>query len=315
MKKLLEFAVVAVSVFLTGCLSTQTAEKEINPAAIEYKEISAKDYCDSAAYQSGLEELWSSTAGFKVTDAFIVGSRAESKDGNQDLILKFNGSADKFHGSEAYCLEYLKTIAETKADAVAWAERVDSVKGNSKFNGHYTFYLYKERAGNFWAGYHTKVVVYNIEGIPTQEQIDADKAERIAKEEAERKAKEEAENQKKLAIDNKGKILAKGYVYHGTDEDKKNSMLFANGALEEGHAYYISSYMVSSGGSMGGAVTSIFTNPKYHYVDYASQKVKGEVVAAGNTAFGNLNFPVSVVVAGGKPPMNIPVVLGVIEED
>lgn len=313
MKKLLEFAVVAISVFLTGCLSTGTAEKEINPADIEYKEISAKDYCDSTAYQSGLEELWSNTDGFKVTDVFIVGSRVESKDGNQDLILKFNGSADKFHGSEAYSMDYLKTIAETKDDVVAWAERVDSVKDNEKFNGHYTFYLNKKREGNLWDGYHTKVIVYNIEGIPTQEQIDADKAERIAKEEAEQKAKKEAEIQKKLAVDNKGKTLAKGYVYHGVDEDKKNSMLFANGALEEGHAYYISMYMVAAGGSMGGAVTSIFTNPEYHYVNYATQKVKGEVVAAGNTAFGN--FPVSVVVAGGKPPMNTPVVLGVIEED
>ncbi len=310
MKKLLEFVVVTVSVFLTGCLSTQTAEKEINPADIEYKEISAKDYCDSTASQSGLEELWSNTEGFKVTDVFIVEARAA--DGNTDIIFKLNSSADRFRGSEVYCMDYLKTMEETE-DVSAWAKRVDSVQNNENFNGHFTFYLYKKRDGNLWAGYHTKVIVYNIEGVPTQEQIDADKAERIAKEEAEQKAREEAKIQKKIAADNKGKILAKGYVYHGVDEDEKNAMLFANGALEEGHAYYISMYMVFAGGSMGGAVTNIFANPEYHYVNYASQKVKGEVVAAGNTVFGN--FPVSVVVAGGKSPMNTPVVLGVIEED
>lgn len=37
--------------------------------------------------------------------------------------------------------------------------------------------MYSKEKGNAWGGYTSKVVVYNIEGVPTQEQIDADKAE------------------------------------------------------------------------------------------------------------------------------------------
>lgn len=49
-------------------------------------------------------------------------------------------------------------------------------------------------------GYKTRVIVYNIEGVPTQEQIDSDKAEQ------------------KVKIDPAGKRLAQGYIYHGIDE-------------------------------------------------------------------------------------------------
>jgi len=52
------------------------------------------------------------------------------------------------------------------------------------------------------------------------------------------------------------------------------------------------------------------------YVDYISQKVKGEVVEAGITdLFGKtIEIPITVVVAGGKGISKIPVVLGIIEE-
>ena len=51
------------------------------------------------------------------------------------------------------------------------------------------------------------------------------------------------------------------------------------------------------------------------YVDYISQKVKGEVVEAGVTNFfgQTVETPITVVVAGGKGITKIPVVLGVIE--
>lgn len=72
------------------------------------------------------------------------------------------------------------------------------------------------------------------------------KAEQLAKEEAEKKA--EAEKQR--ALNDKAKQIAKGYVYHGIDEVDRNHKLFNGGALEEGHAYYISGFIVKYNGSM-----------------------------------------------------------------
>ena len=125
------------------------------------------------------------------------------------------------------------------------------------------------------------------------------------KELAAEKAKKNAE------IDAKAKEIAKGYVYHGTDEGTQNAKLFTAGALEEGHAYYIPAYMAGSRGTTGAAFTSLFGSPKYHIVEYASQKVRGEVVTAGESIMGNL--PISVVVAGGKAPLYTPIVIGLIE--
>lgn len=52
------------------------------------------------------------------------------------------------------------------------------------------------------------------------------------------------------------------------------------------------------------------------YVDYISQKVKGEVVEAGvQSLFGQtIEIPLKVVVAGGKGITKTPVVLGLIED-
>ena len=125
------------------------------------------------------------------------------------------------------------------------------------------------------------------------------------KELAAEKAKEDAE------IDAKGKEIAKGYVYHGTAEGTQNAKLFSAGALEEGHAYYIPAYMAGSRGTTGAAFTSLFGSPKYHIVEYASQKVRGEVVTAGESIMGNL--PISVIVVGGKAPLHTPIVIGLIE--
>ena len=53
------------------------------------------------------------------------------------------------------------------------------------------------------------------------------------------------------------------------------------------------------------------------YVDYISQKVKGEVVEAGITdLFGKtIEIPITVVVAGGKGYSKTPVILGIIKEE
>lgn len=136
-------------------------------------------------------------------------------------------------------------------------------------------------------------------GKKTFEEMEKEKA--LAAE----KAKQNAE------IDAVAKEIAKGYIYHGTSEETQNAKLFSAGALEEGHAYYIPMYMAGSRGTTGAAIASIFETPKYHIVEYINQKVRGEVVTAGQTIVGNL--PISVVVAGGNAPAYIPIVIGLIE--
>jgi hypothetical protein len=106
-----------------------------------------------------------------------------------------------------------------------------------------------------------------------------------------------AERQK--ARDEKGKLLATGYIYHGVDEDEKSISLFDSRALKEGHAYYISGFIVNS---LGRGLTSI--ERSYQRLDYASETVKRELLGAKG---GN------VVIAGGKPPSRTPVVLGLVK--
>lgn len=175
----------------------------------------------------------------------------------------------------------------------------------------YTVYLKVAAEGNFWFGYTYTPVLENIEGLRTVEEI-ADEnrrkeEKRLAKEKAELELKEQQIKERK----NKIEKLAQGYTIHGLDEAGKNALLFNKGALQAGHAYYISDFMIKGGGELGGAIASIFSSPEYRYIKYISQTVREEVTLAGETLFGT--FPVSVVVAGGNPPLNTPVVLGLIE--
>ena len=119
----------------------------------------------------------------------------------------------------------------------------------------------------------------------------------------------------------KGKALSKGYVYHGIDEYDKSRKLFANGALEEGHAYYISGFVVQYNGSIAAIEYGdglIFSSRSSSvYVDYINQKVKAEIVEAGIKSFwgASIETPLKVVVAGGKGIIKTPVVLGLIKEE
>ena len=114
--------------------------------------------------------------------------------------------------------------------------------------------------------------------------------------------------------------MAQGYTYHGVEEVDKNCKLFTNGALESGHAYYISGFVVKYGGSMAkieyGDGFFFSSQSSAVIVDYISQKVKGEVVEAGITDFfgQTIETPLTVVVAGGKGYSKIPVVLGIVKE-
>lgn len=234
MKKLFGLLITIISIVLIGCATTSN----VAPSEIEYKEIAGNLY-----FNSRDADLYSSTKGYKITDVFILGVDKRNENGTTEALLKLatdkNARGDNVR--YVYATDFIKNIKETDP---TWGDRVDTVANNEKLNGHYTVYAYGRNEGNFLDGYTTKVTIYNIEGVPGQEQIEADKeaaeAERIAKEEAEKKAKAE----KYAKLNAAGKALANEYTYHGVEEVKKNRKLFANGALESGHAYYISGFIV-----------------------------------------------------------------------
>ena len=312
MKKLSIFLLFTSIFFLFGCVSTSSVSTP--PSEIEYKEISGKEY-----FSSSNSNLYSSKSGYKVSDVFILGADTRNENGITEGLLKIANDKNAWGDNVryVYATEFIKNINEQDS---TWIDRLDAVRNEEKFNGHYTVYLYAKQEGNFLDGYTTKVFVYNIEGVPSQEEIDSAKAaaeaERIAKEEAEKKAKAE----KYAALNAKAKALAQGYTYHGAEEVEKNCKLFINGALETGHAYYISGFVVKYGGSMAkieyGDGFFFSSQSSAVYVDYINQKVKGEVVEAGVTnLFGqSIETPLTVVVAGGKGYSKTPVVLGIVEE-
>lgn len=306
MKKLFKLTMgIIMSSLLVSCVSTP--KETMSPAEINYKEISADDYFGKRKSNNNNElvEMFSNVSGYKVTGAFIIGSTKKQNGEKRELLIEFRGS-DQYYTQKVYGTEYA-----TNQNDSSWAERIDAVADNKNYNGNYTLYLYAEKSGDIWNGYNVNVILYNIEGIPSAEQIEADKAEeaKIKAEEEAAKAQEEAE--KNAKIETAAKTIAKGYVYHGILEKEQNAKLFAAGALEEGHAYYISSFMIGSGGATAAAITSFFGNPTYHLVNYANQAIKGDVVGSSQTIFGAL--PVSVVVAGGKGFSKIPIVLGLVE--
>lgn len=311
MKKLFGLLITIISIVLIGCATTSN----VAPSEIEYKEIAGNLY-----FNSRDADLYSSTKGYKISDVFILGADTKNDNGNTEVILKLasekNAWGDKVR--YVYATDFFKNIAV--ADPT-WGDRVDAVANNQKYNGHYTVYVYGKTEGDFLVGYTTKVTAFNIEGVPSQEQIEADKAaeeaEQLAKEEADKKAKAE----KYAKLNAAGNALANGYTYHGVEEVEKNCKLFANGALESGHAYYNSGFVVKYGGSMAkieyGDGFFFSSQSNAVYVDYINQKVKGEVVEAGITdLFGKtIEIPIRVVVAGGKGYSKTPVILGIIKEE
>ncbi|MCR4821281.1 MAG: hypothetical protein K5873_00220 [Treponema sp.] len=295
---------------LFACASTNVA---VNPSEIEYKEISAKEY-----FEARTENLYSSSKGYKVSDVYILGADSRVENGIKEGFLKLSDAMNSYNSTYIYATDFIKNTLQNDP---TWAERLDAVGNNEKYNGHYTVFLYAKEDGNWIDGYTTKLIVYNIEGVPTQEQIDADKAEEARVKAEKQAADAKAKTEKHAKLNAKGKQLAKGYVYHGVEEDSKSSKLFANGALEEGHAYYISGFVVKYSGSMAaieygdGLFFSSRSSPVY--VDYISQKVKAEVVESGvQSLFGQtIEIPLKVVVAGGKGFAKMPVVLGLIKDE
>lgn len=311
--------IILVNVII-GCAST--SEVILDPSEITYKEIIGEEYCNQAgsynSYNSAeqLRVLYSETTGYKVLNVFIKGAETEELNGAKETLLKISAPING-NEQQVYATDFVNRMKQEEPD---WAERVDTVANNEKYNGHYTLYLYEKKEGDWFNGYTIKVILYNIEGIPTKEHIEAEKVE-AERDKAEKEAKEAKEKSEKMnALNQKGRILAKGYVYHGIDEVSNNCKLFVNGALEEGHAYYISGVVVKYGGSMAkieyGDGLFFSSQSSAVYIDYANQKVKGEVVEAGiENLFGQeIEIPLTVVIAADKGYLHTPVVLGIIKD-
>lgn len=311
---------IIVADVIMGCAST--SEMTLNPAEITYKEISGEEYCKQAgrynSYNSAeqLGMLYSETTGYKVLNVFIKGGETEELNGLKEKLLKISAPLSG-NEQQVYATDFINRMKQKEPD---WAERVDAVANNEKYNGHYTLYLYRKKEGNWFNGYTIKVILYNIEGIPTKAYIEAETAEEERIKAEKKAAEEKAKVEKMNELNQKGKVLAKGYVYHGIDEVSSNCKLFANGALEEGHAYYISGFVVKYGGSMAkieyGDGLFFSSQSSAVYVDYANQKIKGEVVESGvKSLFGQeIEIPLTVVIAAGKGYVHIPVVLGIIKD-
>ena len=279
MKKIIiRICVIAVCMnIFTGCMSTGTKNEEI-----VYTEIDGnQDNCKNIA----TEKIEAGSKWFKIINTSI----SRYGDSNKCSVSGIIVNATSFI-----------------QDNPDFFERIE-------FDKKYTVYIKLKKERFFLFFVDTSLVLEKIEGLRTVDEIRTEKAEKEAAAEraAEEKriAEDKARAEKRKVRNEKASALAKGYVYHGIDESDKNAKLFDGGALEAGHAYYISSYLISAGGSMGGAIVSLFRDPHYRYVNYISQKVKGEVINAERSIFGDI----SVVVAGGKAPMYIPVILGVVE--
>lgn len=333
--------VVGFSLFLWGCSSVPT--DSIDPAEIEYQEMDAGEYCGDGFYTMGsdypvqdqefLRKLYSKNKGYLLSDAYLLGVEHKEVNGITETIVTIGG---KFYNefirhkymarSEVYGNDFIK---DTLQDDPTWIDRVNAIKDNEKLNGRYKVWLYATGGqGNFWSGYTPITVnVYKIEGIPTQEEIDAVIAEQAAEEaaaEAERIAQEEAEKRAKAEkieqLNARGRQLAKGYTFHGIEEDELSCKLFTNGALEPGHAYLISGFVVQYGGSYAaieyGDGFFFSSRSSSVIVSYASQQVKAEIINAGVTSLlgQTIETPLTVVVAAGTGYSGTPVVLGLVEE-
>lgn len=160
-------------------------------------------------------------------------------------------------------------------------------------NRIYKVYLYGLVSGDFVLGYDITPQLMKIDGLRTYEEIEN---ERITT---------------RKVLDSKGRSLSEKYIYHGIEESTENAKLFEIGALEVGHAYFISSFAVSQNGNGGGIFTNRYSDTNFRNVSYFNQKVRAEVVTSAElSAF---TLPINVIIVGGESPEYIPIILGVVK--
>lgn len=302
MKKTLTLLAAVIPLFLVGCTST-----EVVPADMQFTEIKGSDYLGTY-----MNKLIEQSNAYKIVDVYIsqLGDLEKlSENPESDFYIEIADSPSGFRGRSVLANDYAKKMNETDSN---WAERLESVKNDERYNGHYTVYLYFKKVGNILFGFETVSVIYDIEGIPTLEKIAADNlADKKAKEEK-RLAEEKAKAQENAEKDAKGKAIAKGYIYHGIEETEQNSVLFQGGALEKGHAYYIKGFTpVKYSPATAAVIMTLFGESNPVLVSYKDQKAKADVMNA-SSLWGEY-LPVTVIVTADSVLSNRAVVLGIIE--
>lgn len=286
-KKILGLTFLLVSFVFGGCVSF--APPQIAP--VVYKEISFSELSQA------IKQVSSPGNGFIVEgyDFYWGGS------------FRFSGSPGgtpsqwfAVHDGEYDDTHYYSYSVPNQFEKYS-EKTINRIEKNKKYRVYIG--LYQHSYHKTWTAFIDK-----IEGLLTEEEaIVYQQNQKAEREAADAKAKAERD----AAKDAIASSIAKGYIYHGVAEDSQSGKLFNSGALEPGHAYYISGFMVGGGGLTGGVITSLFVDPTYHVIEYVSQTVKGEVVGASQTAFGTL--PVAIVVVGGKAPLHIPLVIGLVK--
>lgn len=225
--------------------------------------------------------------GFKITNTTI------NSVSDEDMIVSFPDVSQKVRLSSNECKNYIAKMNKTDP---TWKKRIT----NKHFNGKYKllFHLPLNNKDK------VSMTLIGIEGIPTQEQID----------EAETKA--EIESKKQLdAICQK---LSEGYIFHGADEERDNIILICSGAMEKGHAYYVSCFVPyeyapsSMARVFNDAATYLFANDtaKPFYVNYKNSAVKTKVMKS--TYLYGSYLPCSVIIAAPEDNWDHPTVLGIV---
>jgi len=279
------FLIACINIY-TSCISTKHIGKTI------YVEIDSQEF-NPVSFQSNI------------------------KKGAKGFIVK-NARLYRVYGSEY-------KVNEIKIDGNYFERLNPNFEEQVEDDKKYTLYLKVKKYGNFLYGCKYITILEKIEGLRTVDEINAELLEREKAEEIEKQNKREIEKKlieaKKRTHNEKGQFLAKGYIYHGVDEKEKNEKLFNGGALEEGHAYYISPYIVIDGGNMGATGNnhygSFYKSYPHHLVDYVNRKVKAEIISVVKKELGLSGveiLPISVVIAGGKAPIYTPVILGLVED-
>ena len=161
MKKTLTLLATVIPLFLFGCAST-----EVVPADIQYKEIKGDDYLDSY-----MDKLIEQSKAYKIVDVYISkidDIKQLTENPKSDFYMEIAESPTGFRGRRVLANDYARKMNE--ADPT-WAERLESVKNDKRYNGHYTVYLYFKEVGNFMLGTEIIGVIYDIDGIPTLEKL------------------------------------------------------------------------------------------------------------------------------------------------
>ncbi|EID86434.1 hypothetical protein MSI_07870 [Treponema sp. JC4] len=144
-------------------------------------------------------------------------------------------------------------------------------------------------------------IVENIENLRSIEDVENARQTMLARIE---KIKENAAKKIESIINESDRIgseIAKGYIYHGYNDNSRNKKLFLNNALEKGNAYYIPSFKLDG-------IYAIYKNQdifagkevQFVYVNFANQKLKAEyvdldnktdvIVTADNIVIGNIGY-------------------------